>query len=95
MSIQLPNVQPTTTVGKDAKDYEKFVVVDTNGALVGTGEVAYGIDLIKDDTLQNRADFLAELFALVGMEFKVRESRANKVAKSVSPAELMKSLAGK
>ena len=44
MSIQLPNVQPATTVGKDAKDYEKFVVVDTNGSLVGQGEVAYGID---------------------------------------------------
>ncbi len=95
MSIQIPNVQPSTTVGKNAQDYEKFVVVDTAGALVDAGQVAYGIDLVKDDTLQNRADFLQELFSLVGMEFKVRESRANKVAKSVSPAELMKAIAGK
>ena len=95
MSIQIPNVQPTSTVGKNAQDYEKFVVVDTNGSLVDAGQVAYGIDLVKDDTLQNRADFLQELFSLVGMEFKVRESRANKVAKSVSPAELMKAIAGK
>ena len=92
MSINIPNVQPTTTIGKDAKDYEKFVVVDTNGSLVGAGEVAYGIDLIKDDTLQNRADFLQELFSLVGMEFKVRESRTDKVAKAVSPKELMEAL---
>ena len=95
MSIQIPNVQPTSTVGKNAQAYEKFVVVDTNGSLVDAGQVAYGIDLVKDDTLQNRADFLQELFSLVGMEFKVRESRANKVAKSVSPAELMKAIAGK
>ena len=92
MSIEIPNIKPTQ-VGKKADDYEKFVVVDTNGRLVGAGEVAYGIDLVKDQTLQNRADFLQLLFQAVDMEFKVRESRADKVAKSVSPADIMAELA--
>ena len=93
MSIQIPNITPTAPVGKNAQDYEKFVVVDTNGSLVDAGQVAYGIDLVKDGTLQNRADFLQELFGLVGMEFKVRESRTDKVAKSVSPSDIIAQLA--
>ena len=95
MSIDIPNVTataPATPIGKNAQDYEKFVVVDTTGSLVDAGQVAYGIDLVKDDTLQNRANFLEELFGLVGMEFKVREARANKIAKVASPMDLIKAL---
>ena len=97
MSIEIPNVTATSTrtTGSNVNDYEKFVVVDTNGALVDAGQVAYGIDLIKDDTLQNRADFLQGLFELVGMDFKVREARQDKIAKSVSPADLIAQLAKK
>ena len=97
MSITIPsitNTQPATT-GKNANDYEKFVVVDTAGSLTEAGRVVYTLDLIKDDTLQTKANFLEELFALVGMEFKVREARTTPTVKSVSPADLIKGLQSK
>jgi len=97
MPITIPSVTnsaPAVT-GKTVADYEKFVVVDVQGSLTEAGRVAYNIDLIKDDTLQTRANFLEELFALVGMEFKVRASRTTPVVKAVSPADLIKGLAGK
>ncbi len=90
-TIQVPTTNGSTN-GSNATDYEKYVVVDTNGALVGEGQVAYSIDLIKDDTQANRADFLVQLFNAVGMEFKERTPRQDKIAKKVSVANLLKNL---
>lgn len=96
MSINIPSINTaTTTMGKNASDYEKFVIVDTAGSIVEAGQVAYSLDLVKDDSLQNKADFLSELFALVNMEFKVREARLRTVAKTASVADIMKGLAKK
>ena len=98
MPIVIPSITNVATpapTGKTANDYEKFVVVDTAGSLTEAGRVAYSIDLIKDDTLQAKANFLDELFGLVGMEFKVREARTTPTVKAVSPADLIKGLAGK
>ena len=96
MPINIPSINTAPTVtGKNASDYEKFVVVDTNGSIVEAGQVAYSLDLVKDDSLQAKANFLSELFALVGMEFKVREARTKTVAKTASVADIMKGLAKK
>jgi len=97
MPITIPSVTNSTpaVTGKNVADYEKFVVVDVKGSLTEAGRVAYSIDLIKDDTLQGRANFLEELFALVGMEFKVREARTTPTVKAVSPADLIKGLQAK
>ncbi len=90
-----PKVQvPTSgTNGQNSADYEKYVVVDTNGVLVGEGQVAYSLDLIKDGTQEARADFLTQLFGAVGMEFKVRTPRADKVAKKVSVNDILAQVA--
>ncbi len=95
MPITIPSITNTTPAitGKNASDYEKFVVVDTAGSLTEAGRVVYSLDLVKDDTLQAKANFLEELFALVGMEFKVREARTAPTVKAVSPADLIKGLA--
>ena len=90
-TITLPSVANKAT-GKSANDYEKFVVVDTNGSLTEKGRVVYSIDLLKDETLEPKAKFLEELFQLVGMEFKVRESRTTPEVKAVSPKDLIKGL---
>jgi hypothetical protein len=96
MPIVIPSITtPTAPTGKNASDYEKFVVVDTKGSLVEAGKVAYSLDLVKDANMQAKANFLAELFALVGMEFKVREARTQDTAKAVSPADLIKGLSAK
>ena len=76
MSIIIPTINNTPAItGKNATDYEKFVVVDTAGSIVEAGKVVYSLDMVKDDNLQTKANFLAELFELVNMEFKVREAR--------------------
>ncbi|MCK5848502.1 MAG: hypothetical protein KAH01_04835 [Caldisericia bacterium] len=91
--ITLPSVNTAPAItGKNASDYEKFVVVDTNGSLVEAGKVVYSLDLVKDDTLQNKANFLSELFELVGMDFKVRETRTTQTVKATSPKDLIKGL---
>lgn len=93
--MNIPSVTtPTQTEKKGANkaDYEKFVVVDTNGVLVDKGQVAYAMDLIKDENIQNRANFLEELFGAVGMDFKVRETQAREV-KSASASDLLKKFA--
>lgn len=96
MSINIPSINTApTNIGKNASDYEKFVIVDTAGSLVDAGSVAYSLDLVKDDSLQAKADFLKDLFDVVGMEFKVREARVRTVAKTASVAEIMKGLAKK
>ena len=97
MAITIPSITNTqqAPTGKNANDYEKFVVIDTNGSLTEAGRVAYSLDLIKDDTLQAKANFLEELFALVGMSFEVRQSRTTPTVKAVSPADLIKGLQAK
>ncbi len=90
-----PKVQvPTSgTNGQNANDYEKYVIVDTNGVLVGEGQVAYSLDLIKDQTQVARADFLEQLFTAVGMEFKIRTARQDKVAKTVDVNSILAQVA--
>lgn len=96
MAITIPSITtPATVTGKNASDYEKFVVVDTNGSLTEAGRVVYSLDLVKDDTMQPKADFLQELFQLVGMEFKVREARTAPTVKAVSPKDLIAGLQAK
>ena len=95
MAIIIPSVTTPAVTGKSATDYEKFVVVDTAGSLVEKDRVAYAIDLIKDDNMQAKANFLQELFSLVGMEFKVKEANTIATVKTVSPADLIKGLQAK
>ncbi len=98
--MDLPEIGlPTNTnsagqrLGTDKADYEKFVVVDTNGALGEAGSVAYAFDLVKNKNLQARATFLEKLFGAVGMQVKVREARELADVKEVDPIELMKQYA--
>lgn len=92
MSMNIPTAKTQTErKGANKADYEKFVVVDTYGHLVEEGQVAYSIDLIKDDNMKERAEFLESLFGAVEMEFKVRTTQERKV-KSVNAIDLMKSI---
>jgi len=91
MEINIPTVGTTGTTGTkgaNANDYKKFVIVDTHGNIVEEGGVLNAMDIIKDENLEAKEQFFKELFSMVGLEFKERES-VKKTVKKVSPSELL------
>ena len=79
--------------GQNTEDYNKYVVIDTKGVLLESGQVVLGFDLLKDGAEAGLRDFLKSLFDTVGFNLELRTGRQEKVVKTVDPKDIMKMIA--
>ena len=84
--VQIPG--QASSNGRNAADYRKYVIIDTNGLVFDAGSLFHGFDVIKDDNEQAIVSVYEQLFSAIGMEVKEREPRIKK-AKKVDVSKLL------